>query len=228
MRHRRKMIFAILILVGFLCVVGTGFSIWLSNVENSIYLPKIDILIADSQTSGSFSYDLPSGVVLEEGLGGSIGSASGISFYKIKLNEKTNQEEFVVDVSLSISFLESELNIDSENLKFGFRFAVYGKLSEYIEHSVEYYRLSSIIDPANQEEFKDLRKLASKINFDETTNYNYENQTHTFKFTTTMLNSFFTYKKGKRPNTPKLYEAMMNDILNSTEKSYFQFELWQG
>lgn len=227
MMKRSKLILSLLVFIATCCIIGTGYSVWLFNYEKeTTEIASIPIEVTPVETMGEFSYILPSVVVLEEGGNSSTGIINGISFYKTEtINDKV---EVSADNSLQVTFKEkSEIDKEKLELVFGFKIRVYGAIQEYIDCSTDYYCLAEI----KNNDYKDLYLFANTINFDGSKNYSYDatERLHTFRFTTQMLNRFFTYKPGKRPSSVEAYTELCNFINDSTkEKSYFEFSLWQG
>lgn len=217
-------------------ILGVGYSLWDFSTGNNTTI-KVDVMITAANNCGNFEFILPNVAVLDEGNDIFASTLTGISFYKEAFNTQTNKSEVTVDTDLSIKFKQvSNLSpsILPEDLFFGFRISVTGLLNEYIVPSQTYYSLDKLNIANNDDlatQYKDLGAIARQANYDGSTNYEYSDGVHTFKLSTVILNSFFTYREGLRPTTDEKYQALrkrLDEAQKNNEPSYFQIDLLQG
>lgn len=234
-RKPRGLLILCFALIAVFSVVGFGFSAWSFTTEQRQDL-TVGVQIADSATAGEWldSQKLPSFVVLDEGVNGGISSTiTGISFYRQDTSAITGKVETLIDTDFTIVFQTRLLGDgipENEDLKFGMRVGVTGKLDEFVRHTSAYTKLKKA-EGAPSEDYIDLKAFCKQENFDGTNNFSWEKGAsgyweYHFKLTTTIFGTFFTYVNGKRPSTKELYDELKR-ATQETGSNFF-IELWQG
>lgn len=240
MFKRKILMLSISIFVA-LSIFGTGFSFWIFNKDTrKDYM--FDVFVTESSLAGSFSTPgMPVYAVLDEGMNNVNSTITGVSFYKggkKTINGITFNEERLVDPDLSISFRTERTMTEKEvdELQFGLRISITGKLSTYLRKTSYYGQMEkqNHAPSDGKGDYIDLKALAKIPKYDGTDNFSCVQNadgrwTLTFHFTTIMLDSFYTYQEGKCPETKEKFDALYRELISQTEEtSSFLLELWQG
>lgn len=239
---KRLILFKTIFLFSFLSIIGIGFSFWVFTKDTRQDL-KFNVFITESALAGSFSTPgMPVYAVLDEGMSNVNSTITGISFYKggkMTLHDITFPEEKLIDSDLTIQFTTNRSMSSQEvnSLQFGLRVGVTGKLAAYLRKTSFYRQIDkqTQIPDDGKGEYIDLKALALTPNYDGSTNYDcvqFEDGRWnlTFRFSTIMLDSFFTYQEGKCPDTKEKFSELRKELLQQGEeqRSSFLLELWQG
>lgn len=195
-------------------VIGSGFAAWIFCKDGNFdsVSPHISVLVTEAvKEEGEYICDqLPALVVLDGGsYGGVYNTLTGINFYKAgysgydTANDQANyhsdgtritDEEILFDPTFTIYYQASKI---ADGDCFGIRVEVEGFLTTYIEHSVSYKSYSTIASGGVT--YLDLKALAQtwgEYGEEQTTDsegstvYRYK-----FQLTTSLLNTFFSYKE---------------------------------
>ncbi len=239
---KRFVLFKAIVLFSFLSVVGIGFSFWIFTKDTRQDL-KFNVYVTESALAGNFSTPgMPVYAVLDEGMSNVNSTITGISFYKggkMTIHDITFPEEKLIDSDLTIHFTTNRsMSSDEVNtLQFGLRVGVTGQLATYLRKTSYYRQIAkqNRIPDDGKGEYIDLKALAQTPNYDGSTNFDSVQSADgrwvlTFRFSTIMLDSFFTYQDGKCPDTKTKFSELRKELLQqgNEQHSSFLLELWQG